>query len=144
MSQFQLGPFTFINLTVPVGLKERITRDVRSGVDGTTLWKTGKRGEPFPCVSVTDPANVAAAGVLLAEYQEAVGELLDLTWAGIHVAGVKFAVLDVLPFPNGMHATLLGIGGTGGTSEALLRAQWVLEAIDVNQSQATTTTTAAP
>jgi hypothetical protein len=142
MSQFQLGPFAFINLTVPVGLKERLARDVRSGVDGVTFWKTGKRGEPFSLLSVTDVANVAAAGVLLDGYHEAVGELLDLTWAGLPIQGVQFLVLDVLPLPQGMHATLLGIGGTGGTSEALLRCQWILEAIDITLTPATTTTPA--
>ena len=134
MSQFKLGAFDFIDLTVPVGLKERIARDVRSGVDGVTFWQTGQRGEPFLCESFVDVASLAAAEALLTEYHNAVGgDPLEMLWGGSLVHGVRFLVLDVLPHPRGMHAILQGIGGTAGTSQAVLRALWLLEAIDPTQ-----------
>lgn len=131
MSVFRLGDFSFINLTRALSRPvERLEREIRLGTSGVTFWRTGKRGEPFQLASVADVADVDAAQDLLAEYEDLVGgDPVNAIWADrAHESLV--VVHNVMPLEGGLHATLIGIGGLLGSSNALLRAVWLVETID--------------
>lgn len=129
---FAIGDFTFINLSrVFTRPTEQLAREVRPGVDGTTFWQTGKRAEPMQVASVVDVESVTAAQTLFAEYENQVGQILPVTWAGVLRTNTQAVILRVDPLDEGLHATVLGIGGTLGSSHAMLRALWTLEMVNV-------------
>lgn len=137
MSAFQIGDFEFINLTRAVSRPaETVALEVKPGVDGTTVWQTGRRGEPFQVVSVVNPADVVSADDLLVAYQTLRGKNPVLVrWAG-RVLNVKVLVLDVQPLDGGLFATLTSVGGiaaAGTNTAACLYAVWTLLPLDLTQ-----------
>lgn len=138
MIRYSIGTFEFINLTRAIsGPVQQLVREVRPAVKGVTLWKTGKRAEPFSLMSVVDTADCDAAEDLLHQYEELVGaNPVPVVWAGKNLAPRLVVVMDVVPLEEGICATLLGIGGTRGTSNGLCRCAWTLQPIDPNQDLA--------
>jgi hypothetical protein len=134
MSQYQIGPFTFINLSrITPGVREQLLRQVKPGQNGVTFWKTGKRADPISLLSVVDTDDVSAAHALLHDYEEQVGVgPLIARWAGIQ-SELSVIVLDVEEIDGGAHATLLGIGGTRGTSSGMLRCVWTINPINLSE-----------
>lgn len=137
MSAFQIGDFPFINLSRAISRpRERVSLERKPGVDGTTVWQTGKAGEPFTLVSSVNPPDITSADALLVQYQALTGQSPVLVkWANSVLNNVKVLVLDVQPLDEGMFATLIGIGGiTPGTNSlAMLYAQWTLLPLDTTQ-----------
>lgn len=133
MSDYFIGQFEFINLSrafsKPTMLLER---EVRIGSPGVTFWRVGPRCEPFTLVSVVDVATVQAGEALLQAYEELVGgDPVPVAWGGVQRADILCVIHDVQPLDEGIHAVLLGIGGTlGGPSYGLCRAVWTVEPIN--------------
>jgi hypothetical protein len=127
-----IGEFQFINLSrLPSGPMRRTSREVRPGVNGGTLWDSGVRSEPIQVVSVVDVATISDAVDLVRQYEAAVGETpLPIKFAGDGLNGLLVVPVDVQPLEQGVHATVIGCGGTvGGNSNALCRAVWTLQPI---------------
>lgn len=137
MIRNQIGEFTFINLSRAIsGPAEQLTREVRSGVKGVTLWRTGKRANPINLVSVVDVADIDSAEDLVHQYEALVGsDPVNVVWNGKKLA-YKVVVMAVEPLDEGVHATLIGIGGTRGSSNAMCYCMWTLQPIDPNQDLA--------
>lgn len=129
---FSIGPFPFINLSSVIpGTPQRVVREIRPGLNGTSFWKTGLRGEPIQLASVVDCQTVEAAEAQFHDYEAFVGEVVPVTWAGVDRQDIQVMILAVQPIEGGVHAMLLGIGGTiGGASRGLCRALWTVEPID--------------
>lgn len=135
MSQFKIGAFTFINLSrLPSFPTTKLTREVRPGADGVTLWKHGKNAEPIVVESVVDAPTLAAGIALIRSYEAAVGAgPVDIVWADDTLSGVKAIIGGVMPLEGGVHRMLLGIGGVNGSSFALVRAHWLLDIVATGQ-----------
>jgi hypothetical protein len=132
MTKFRLGDFEFVSLSRALSRPvQSIEREVRPGANGVTLWRTGKRGQPFVLMSFVDCTDTEAALNLLAQYEQLVGgDPVTAKWAGHEIAELLVFVHQVLPDEQGLRATLLGIGGKEGTSHAFLRCHWLVETID--------------
>lgn len=135
MSQFKIGPFEFINLSkLPSYPTKLLTRETRPGQDGVTLWLGGKVAPVQVLQSVVDCSTLADAEAELRAYENLVGAgPVDVVWAGRNQGGVKAIVGGVMPLEEGVHAMVIGIGGTKGTSEAMLRAAWLLHIVSAQQ-----------
>jgi hypothetical protein len=135
MAKYKIGPFEFINLTrLPSFPTTHLTREVRPGADGVTLWKHGKTAEPLVVESVVDVATMADAIALLRSYETIVGTApVDLVFADNTLPGVQAVVGGVMPLEGGVHAMVIGIGGTKGSSAAMVRAAWLLHIISAQQ-----------
>lgn len=133
-----IGEFQFIYLSRAFsGPVEQLVREVRSGVAGVTLWKTGKRAEPFSVLSKVDAPDCDSAESLLHEYEALVGrQAVPVTWYGKNLAPLQVVVLGVEPLEEGVCQTLLGIGGTLGNSHGYCACVWHLQPIDPNQDLA--------
>ncbi len=138
MIRNSIGEFEFISLSRAIsGVVQQVAREVRPGVKGVTLWKTGKRAEPFSLMSEVDTADVDTAEDLLHQYEELVGESSVLvTWNGKNLAPRRVVVLNVEPVEGGIFQTLIGIGGLRGNSNGFCRCIWTLQPIDPEQDQA--------
>lgn len=134
MSSFAIGDFEFINLSRAISRPaEGVSLEVKPGVDGTTVWQNGRRGEPFQLVSSVNAADIASADDLLVAYQALKGQNPVLVkWAN-RVLACKVMVLDVQPIDGEMFATLTSVGGifaAGTSTAAFLRAVWTLLSLD--------------
>lgn len=138
MIRNQIGEFQFINLSRAIsGPVQQLVREVRPGVRGVTFWKTGTRAEPFQLLSVVDAADCDAAEDLLHQYEAIVGaDPVAVIWNGKNLAPRKVVVMAVEPLEEGIHQTLIGIGGTLGVSNGLCRCVWTLNPIDPDQDLA--------
>lgn len=136
MSAFGIGDFEFITLSRAISrTAEQVFLEVKPGVDGTTVWQGGRRGEPFQLISAVNPADINSADDLLTAYQALQGQNpVNVKWAG-RVLNVKVLVVDVQPIDGGMFATLTSVGGLapGNNTSAFLYAVWTLLPIDPNQ-----------
>ena len=132
MTEFRLGEFEFVSLSRALSRPmQTIEREVRPGADGVTLWRTGKRGQPFVLMSFVDCSTVEAALALLKQYEQLVGDdPVTAKWAGQEVDELLVFVHNVVPDEQGLRAILLGIGGKEGTSHAFLRCHWLVETIN--------------
>lgn len=138
MIRNQIGEFTFINLSRAIsGPVQQLVREVRTGRNGVTLWRTGKRADPFQLSSVVDTVDCDAAEDLLHQYEASVGQNPVLvTWNGKNLNPLKVVVLNVEPVEEGIYATLIGIGGTLGSSHGFCRAIWTLQPVNPFQDLA--------
>jgi hypothetical protein len=127
-----IGDFEFINLSrLPSGPMRRLTREDRPAINGGTLWDSGVRSEPIQVVSVVDVATISDAVSLFRDYEATVGgNPLPVRFAGDAIDGLTVVPVHVEPIEEGVHATVIGCGGTiGGNSQALCRAVWTLQPI---------------
>lgn len=134
MKIFSIGDFEFLDMTRAISRPtKRISREVRSGVAGVTWWNTGRRGEPFSLITTVDVADVPGAIALLKQYEQLkdLMQLQPLRWASDPLNGCRAMVLEVQPIERGLHHTIAGFGGKLGSSNALLRCQWDLEAVEM-------------
>lgn len=138
MIRNQIGEFTFINLSRAIsGPVQQLVREVRTGRNGVTLWRTGKRADPFQLSSVVDTVDCDSAEDLLHQYEELVGKDPVLaTWQGKNITSRLIVVLNVEPHEEGIYGTLIGVGGTLGSSRGMCRCIWTLQPIDPFQDTA--------
>lgn len=129
---FAIGAFRFISLSrVFSRPTHKLVREARPGVSGVTFWRTGKRAEPVQIASAVDAASVEQAEALIHAYELLVGaDPVAVQWGGLDRPDILAIVHDVQPIENGVFKTLLGIGGTLGSSQAFVRASWTIEPID--------------
>lgn len=138
MIRNQIGDFQFIYLSRAfTGPVEQLLREVRPGVAGVTLWRTGKRADPFSVLSKADSADCSSAEDLLHQYEQLVGlKAVGVIWSGKNLAPLQVVVLGVEPLEDGISQTLLGIGGILGNSNGFAACVWHLQPIDPNQDLA--------
>lgn len=133
MAQFQIGDFDFINLSRPPSkAMKRTEREARPGVANVTMWGVGSMAAPFALISSRDAIDMDDAQNILALYEAIVGgDPVALVWAG-YSHGLVY-VHNVAPLDDGIFATLQGLGGVLGTSNAKIHCQWVLEWVPLTQ-----------
>ncbi len=128
MPLYKIGNFQFIDIGhFPIGQKQQVAMESRPGVDGLYFWLTGKRGQPFSVTTVADVENVFAAGVLMTQYEEVIGQVVPIVWSDRYLPK-QYVVVDVVPVPDGIRQIVLGVGGLLGTSQGICTAQWTLAA----------------
>lgn len=138
MIRNQIGEFQFISLSRAIsGPVQQLVREVRTGRNGVTLWRTGKRANLITVVSAVDAADGDSAEDLLHQYEALVGQNpVFVVWQGKNLNPLKVVVFHVEPLDEGIHATLLGIGGTLGSSHGFCRCVWTLQPVDPFQDLA--------
>ncbi len=132
MRENRINSFTFLRLSRALSRPtQRLVREVRPGLPGSTNWRTGRRCEPFTLRSVADCPSIDAAELLLRSYESIVGDDPVLAvWADIDL-DCYLIIHDVQPEEEGLYATLLGIGGlTGGASAGMCRCVWTVESLN--------------
>ncbi len=118
--------FNFIDIVgFPLETTEQPVLEMRAGVDGHALWKTGKRGDPFTVTTWRDCIDIGDAALAAQNYRVARSRSIAIQWAGL-IFTTKFDVLDVRPVDRGVESIILGVGGVLGVSNALCIAQWHL------------------
>lgn len=119
-----IGAFRFISLSGPrIGVKRRLLYEMSVGVPGYGKWYEAVRGELFDVVSVVDTTSVAAAHVLLRQYESIIGSSrVPMVWASVPSGYVT--VHNVMPVRIG--ATISGVGGLALPSRALITCRWQL------------------
>ena len=129
---FAIGAFEFISLSrVFSRPTQKLVREARPGSSGVTFWRTGKRAEPVQIESAVDVGNIEQAEALIHAYELLVGaDPVVVRWGGLDLPDILAVVHDVQPVDHGVFKTLLGIGGVLGTSQAFVRALWMIEPID--------------
>lgn len=139
MSAMQIGDFSFINISRPPGRPyEQTSLERKPGNDGHTVWQLGKAGEEFTCLTSANPADVAAAVSLLAQYQALIGQNpVTMHWANVSQDAIRVLVRNVQPVDGGTFATLTSVGGIappGSNTAGFIYAMWTLLPIDATQS----------
>jgi len=128
MADYSIGEHDFLTLSrPPISAAEGLAFVARSGTDGLTAWRTGKRGGPFSVQSVVDAADVDAAAALIDEYRElmAAGPV-TMRWNG-QAGKDRVKVQTVEPAgEDGVRPIVAATGGTCDPSRALCRAVWTL------------------
>lgn len=138
MSGMRIGQFEFINISRPLSsVNQQTVLEGRPGVNGWSIWKTGKRGKPFYVRTVVNLADTDTAQATLQAYEALIGENpVVVTWGGMVRSDVLAFVKSVDIADDDLHATLLGIGGVapqGTITKAMLYAQWELVSIQTQQ-----------
>lgn len=127
----KIGNFPFVTMSqMPTGHRRQTIVEARSGVNGVFVWHDGFRDRPFQVVTVADAVNVADAQTAIVNYQSIIGALANVIFANV-LRPNQVCVLDVVPMPNQIRQTLLGIGGLYGTSNGIVAAQWTLVTTDI-------------
>lgn len=120
--------FPFLTLQgVLVPSRQTVEREIRPGVDGIGLWKTGKRGEPFRIATSLDCATVAAAGQVFAAYHASITSKKNLYYAGAFWGTVL--IYDVVMREVRKLTTRVGGINGSGSSGAMLFAEWTIETL---------------
>lgn len=130
MADNYIGTYPFIEMSMlPLGSKQTTEIESRPGVDGTYIWLTGTRGEPFEVITFVDTDGVLASTELIRQYELLIGLPQPVMFAGTALPKLH-CVLNVRPVPGMVREIVAGVGGTGGTSYGICVAQWTLVATD--------------
>lgn len=125
---FSIGGIAFVEFSDPTGaLKRRMAElETRSGVPYHSLWIHSERGQETPLRAFVDVADAAAGVSKLQELYDLVGTAVAIVWAGVEFPNL-FDVVRVEPLSqgeiNGVQVIAIGVGGTQGTSSAVVRAE---------------------
>lgn len=110
---------------MPHGPEVDWVREVRAGVDGTSLWAVGTRGREFQVRTVRDTVDQSQAINLILTYQGLVGlGPVPIVYQGVTMPWLV-KVLSVEPERTA--ATVLGRGGILGNSRGICIARWRLQ-----------------
>lgn len=133
MPNYYIGQYPFVSMSqFPISEKTTIEIESRPGVDGLYFWDTGKRGRPFQVQTFADVNNVESAGLLMTLYEQEIGKVVPVMFAGIFMPN-QFMVIDVEPIPEGIRQVAAGVGGLSypSTSAGIVQAVWTLAAAPV-------------
>lgn len=133
MPNYYIGQYPFVSMTqFPIAEKATIEIESRPGVDGLYFWNTGKRGRPFQVQTFADVNNVQSAGLLMTLYEQEIGKVVPVMFAGIFMPS-QYMVIDVEPIPEGIRQVAAGVGGLSypSTSAGIIQAVWTLAAAPV-------------
>lgn len=128
----RIGDFTFLKLSGhPLQPKAEWDLEVRPGVDGIGLWRTGIRGEPFQIWSLVFTYNLETAQALYNAYvaHTNVSSGLVVRRAGLDNA-CRYKVLDVKPVEGSPRRIVGYVGGDNQTYFAELICVWTLLPLD--------------
>jgi len=127
-----IDTFPMISMSLnPLGSKQTTEIEARPGVDGTYIWLTGNRGEPFDVLTVVDTDGAIFSTELIRQYEQLIGLPVPVMYANTWLEKL-YAVLNVRPVPEMVREIALGVGGTSATgiSYGICAAQWTLIATD--------------
>ena len=127
-----IGQFWFISLEGhPIGITEQPVVVERPGVNGSAMWRSGIRGEPFILRSGLDTVNLAFAELAYNLYRGIVGTYKDLLWKGMPWTGpfTQVAVLKVTPVK--IQAMIGGVGGLNPPSQGWCECDWKLQTVSI-------------
>ena len=133
MADNSIGNFLFVSLHGEVvAPRQQIGRpQVRPGVDGVGLAKTGVRGQPFRLRSMVDQPDRDTAHDVFTQYQDSIGsDPVALVQSDYDYDGqedFKVAVLGVRRVQ--LQDVLTAVGGLNQPSQAKLVCEWTLIAV---------------
>lgn len=137
-----LGPFEFVAFHVPSDhgappdlLQVQGDLVQRAGVDGSSVMRLGRKGNPFQMRSGIDLLSLSDALVTLNAYKSYVNfEPLALVWGGIDFhASFGTDYLPIAVEPIRIRRISGGAGGQyGSTAAAWLEALWTLVPIAIS------------
>ena len=125
-----IGPFVFTALFgTPVVPAEQAELVARRGVDGTALWRTGSRGEPFQMRSLVDYPSIAVGHQMAYYYRLYQNQVagLWLVQDGVNYAiawGLHVNVLDVRT--QRIEAVAKSTGGLNPPGLCVVEADWTM------------------
>jgi hypothetical protein len=128
-----IGPFQFVRLEAsPDRAQDSWEVVSRAGVNGTALWMTGSRGNPFRLRSQAVALTFAAAETFLERYTTLVSlPPVIISRGGFPQFQQRYKVLNVTPDGPGAVATLGAfVGGDPTRYLGLVFASWHLLPID--------------
>ena len=118
----RIGTFNFIQLIpVPPRRKRRVFTETRPGVDGFAMWYEAERGEVWQPTSIVDAQTHTLAQNLKSQYEDAVSQFVDVTYADL--AYPKMLIQDV---EVQIQDQVYGQGGYAVNTRALVVAQWTM------------------
>ena len=128
-----IGPFPFLILADQVvPPHEQVDEPVqRRGIDGTAVWRIGRRGEKFTLRSKVDQPSLDFARLTFAQYQSLIGQdpqtLIQDDYA---FAQQNFKVLVLKVQLVALKAIRTAVGGMFPPSLAWLECDWELIAVE--------------
>lgn len=101
---------------------------VRAGTNGTGLWGTGHRAEPFNLVSVAITSNITTACQLYFQYNALRGlNPVEIEFAGYQEPNVLYKVLDVQPLQGEVRQQLRGVkAGSAANWQGWIVCSWLV------------------
>lgn len=133
MPRYYIGQYPFVSMSqFPIAEKSSIEIESRPGVNGLYFWDTGKRGRPFQVQTFADVFNVESAGLLMTQYEQEIGKVVPVMFAGIFMPN-QYMVIDVEPVAEGIRQVAAGVGGLSFpfVSGGIVQAVWTLAAAPV-------------
>lgn len=125
-SPYMIGLFEFLDLPYPGRAARVVETETRPGLPYHSAWITGFRHEPQTLTLVADVATVVAGDLLFRQYRASIGTQLPITWAG-SMWPHMYDILNVeLADESAVRRIILGVGGTAGTSGALVYSTWTV------------------
>lgn len=127
MSLNSIAGYQFLAIDgLPQGLREQVELVERQGLDGTAIWRTGRRGTRFTLTSKVDQPSLPAAFAAYNGYASLVAAgAVPLVWSGVSLG--LFDVLDVRL--QDARAIRSATGGINPPSLAWLSCEWDLIAV---------------
>jgi hypothetical protein len=128
----RIGQFTFLRLSGPP-LRAHTEWDIvaQPGIDGSALWATGHRGEPFTLVSEAVALNFGLGRLFHVDYQTLINAAPVSIFFGTIEAQMVYKVLDVKQLPGSPKACLrVKVGGDPLWYQCLVTCEWSLLPID--------------
>ncbi len=130
-SNYKIGLFEFIDFPYPLRAARTTEVETRPGLPYHSLWVTGFRHEPQTFTALTDATSLSSADDLWRSFRAAIGLQLPITWGGTMWPNM-YDILDVRPGEeSAVRKILLGVGGTLGTSAAIISSQWTVAECNV-------------
>ena len=111
-------------------LKTQTETQQRRGVDGVSIWDTGKRGVPIRLRAQVDVDDRNAGQEELEKYTRLIGKNpVNITWNDFPFEGqnVKFAILNVTRASRGGNVNIkTAVGGLSDNAGALVTSIWTV------------------
>jgi hypothetical protein len=131
MSTYLIGLFEFISLPYPIRAARVIEREIRPGLPYHSIWITGFRHEPKTFTLVTDVADLATGDYMFRSFRASIGTQLPITWNGTMWPNM-YDIIDVHEGEeSAVQKIIMGVGGTAGTSGALIYSTWTVAETNV-------------
>jgi hypothetical protein len=128
-----IGPHQFLILAGQiVPPHEQVDDPVqRRGVDGTGLWRTGRRGDKFSLRSKVDQPSLDAARLTFRQYQDLIGQdPQQLVQDDFDFSQQGFQVFVLKVHLAALKTIRTAVGGLNPPSLAWLEGDWELIAVE--------------
>lgn len=115
-------------LSVPI---EQFDLEVRAGVNGTSVYKTGTRSDPIRFLSTVDVITWESGEQLYLDYTQIIGQRVEVVRNGITWKTVDFLVLSIRKLR--LQNNLFAVGGLRN-GIARLTCGWDMLPLEVEES----------